>query len=128
MRWQIPSIQQIRKSRPPSGLGAFISSGFPPLLAVGSLLWLGRVLLAETPRPPIGVYIAVLAALAVVVTIWPPESNLGKAAWLAAFFALTGLEIATLYQERTENQKQQAEARRKEAEAFQSIADGSPRQ
>jgi hypothetical protein len=95
-----------------------------PLLAVGSLLWLGRVLLAETPRPPIGVYIAVLAALAVVVTIWPPESNLGKAAWLAAFFALTGLEIATLYQERTENQKQQAEARRKEAEAFQSIADG----
>jgi hypothetical protein len=99
----------------------------PPLAALGSLAWLICVLLLKPARPPVGMYIACLACLAVVVTIWPPESNWSKAAWLAVFFAMTGLEIAVLYQERTENQLQQAKAREKETEAFKGIGDGIKR-
>lgn len=93
-------------------------------MVVGILLWLACVFFLHPPRPPVGTYIACLAALAVVVTIWPPESNWSKAGWLLIFFACTGLEIATLYQERTENQKQQADVRSSERSAFQSIVDG----
>jgi hypothetical protein len=69
-------------------------------------------------------YIACLAGLAVVVTIWPPESNWSKAAWLSVFLACTGLEIATLYQERAENQDQQARTRQQQLNSFSNIATG----
>jgi hypothetical protein len=99
----------------------------PPFTALGSSVWLICVLLLKPARPPVGMYIACLACLAVIVTIWPPESNWSKAAWLAVFFAMTGLEIAVLYQERTENQKQQTEAREREREAFKGIGEGITR-
>jgi len=96
----------------------------PPILVVLSLVWLLVVLRFKPPHPPIGVYIAGLALVVAEVTIWPPESNWSKAVWLAVFFTLTGLEITTLYQERSENQEQQTKAREQEHLAFQSIADG----
>jgi hypothetical protein len=107
-----------------TALKRFYQRGLSPVMAVGVLLWLSCVLILKPPRPPIGTYIACLACLAVVVTIWPPESTWSKAAWLVVFFACTGLEIAILYQERAENQKQQAETRRDEKDAFKAIADG----
>jgi hypothetical protein len=83
--------------------------------------WLLFVHFLKPPHPPIGSYIGSLALLVAVVTIWPPESNWSKAAWLMVFFALTGLEISTLYQDRTENQEQQAKARRDEDDRFDGI-------
>jgi len=93
-------------------------------MAVGILLWLACVFFLHPPRPPVGMYIACLAGLAVAVTIWPPESNWSKAAWLLVFFACTALEIATLYQERAENQKQQIDARQQQLDSFNTIATG----
>src|SRR5258708_20678576 len=89
-----------------------------------AVLWLLCVCFFEPPRPRVGVYIAGLGCLAVVVTIWSPESRWSKAAWLAVFFVLTALEITTLYQDRTENQRAQATARAEERNSFASIANG----
>jgi hypothetical protein len=61
-------------------------------------------------------HITVLAFFAVVVTIWPPETKLGKAFWLVIFFSLMGFEMLTIYHERTENQRQQAGIRKAFAE------------
>jgi hypothetical protein len=105
-------------------LRALYQYWLPPFVAAGSLLWLSCVFFLKPVRPPVGVYVACLAGMAVVVTIWPPETNWSKASWLAVFFALTGLEITTLYQERAENQRQQADARKAESDAFESIATG----
>jgi len=96
----------------------------PPVALIVTLAWMARVKFFNPRHPPIGEYIACLALLVAVVTIWPPESNWSKAEWLAVFFALTGLEITTLYQDRAENQRQQADAREQEKAAFQSIANG----
>jgi hypothetical protein len=96
----------------------------PPLMLITAVVWLGCVYFLKPARPPVGSYVACLGCLAVVVTIWPPELNWSKAAWLVVFFCLTGLEICTLYQERSENQEQQASARREEARAFNTIATG----
>ena|ERR1017187_7497587 len=65
-------------------------------------------------RPPIGSQIAILAFLAAIVTIWPPEGRWGKALWVLVFFGLTVLEITGLYRD----SKEAAEARAKEDAAF----------
>ena len=96
----------------------------PTILLISALVWVAFVYFLEPARPPIGLYIAGVGVLAIVITIWPPERNWSKAAWLGVFFALTGLEIVTLYQERTENQTQQRNTRKEENDAFKSIADG----
>lgn len=100
----------------------FYQRVLPPLMAVLCVLWLLSVLIWKpTGRPPVGTFIGLLAFLAVVVTIWPPTSNRSKAAWLAVFFCLTGLEIANLYQERAENQKQLLAAQKTEDDRFSEI-------
>ncbi len=68
--------------------------------------------------PPIGAYIAVLAFLAVVVTIWPPENAWGKAAWLVIFFIAMGMEVQNLFHERSENQSAQSAAKKAEDDRF----------
>ena len=103
---------------------AFYQRWLPPLVFGGAFAWLLFVHFFKPSHPPIGSYIGTLAFLVAVVTIWPPENNWSKAAWLMAFFALTGLEISTLYQDRAENQEQQMQARKKEGDAFKLIADG----
>ncbi len=103
---------------------AFYQRSLPPLMLIGILGWLVFVHFLRPPHPPIGAYIGGLAFLVAVVTIWPPESNWSKAAWLAVFFALTELEVSTLYEDRLENQEQQANTRVEERNAFKAIADG----
>ena len=63
-----------------------------------------------------------------VVTIWPPESHWSRAAWVGVFFCLTLLEINTLYRERTENQEQQATARKEEENRFAGILASNQKQ
>lgn len=77
----------------------------PLLLFVTSAVWLVCVRLFHSPRPPVGTYIAFAGAMAVVITLWPPESNWRRAGWLATFFVATGLEIVSLYKERADNQQ-----------------------
>lgn len=109
-------------------IGNIYQRWLPPIVATGTILWLSFVLLFHPWRPPVGVYIACVAGLAVVVTIWPPESRWSKAAWLLVFFACTGLEIVTLYQERSENQAQQAQTRKDEEIRFAGILQQSQKQ
>lgn len=93
----------------------------PPFMLFATLAWMAIVFFVQPPRPPVGAYIASLALVVAVVTIWPPESNWSKAAWLGVFFCLTGLEIGTLYRDRSENNQKQAETSQKQQEAFTSI-------
>ncbi len=74
--------------------------------------------------PPIGVYIAIVAVVAIMVTLWPPENRWSKAAWIAIFFALGFLEINNLYRDRAQHDQEQEKVRREEREAFQAIANG----
>lgn len=71
-------------------------------------------------HPPIGTYTGLLAFMAVVVTVWPPEWRWGKAAWIATFELLMILEVLNLYHDRSQHDAEQQAAR----DAFQSIVDG----
>jgi hypothetical protein len=78
-------------------------------------------------HPPVGVYIGILGFLGVVVTLARDPTKIGqreKAAWIFAMFALLMLEIKSVYQDRNEHDRQQAEARESETRNFQAIADG----
>ena len=69
--------------------------------------------------PPVGTYIAVLAFLAAVVTIWPPEHPWGKALWIFAFLLVMVLEVRNLYRDRADHDRSQAEALRINREQFE---------
>jgi len=64
------------------------------------------------PHPPVGLYIGILAFMAGVVTIWPPDNSWSKAVWLLVFGGFLVLEITTLYKQQGEDQAT-AEANRK---------------
>lgn len=72
-------------------------------------------------HPPVGTYISILALVAAVVTIWPPESHWSKAAWLLVFFSLTGLEISTLYRQREDDAVKEQAAKTEEDSRFAGI-------
>src|ERR1017187_3328740 len=75
-----------------------------PLAALAILgLWLLGSHVFKLSPSPVGFYIGVLAFVAGVVTIWPPEENWAKAAWLLVFGGFLILEITTLYQQRSED-------------------------
>lgn len=68
--------------------------------------------------PPVGIYIAILGALGVIVTIFPPEHNWEKALWLGVFFALMAFEIHNLYKHDADQAREQKEDRLAERLAF----------
>jgi hypothetical protein len=51
-------------------------------------------------RPLVGACIAVLAFMAGLVTLWPPEDRWAKAAWLAVFGGLLVAEVSILYMQK----------------------------
>jgi hypothetical protein len=59
--------------------------------------------------------------MAGVVTIWPPENSLSKAAWFLVFGGLLVLEITTLYQEREEDQARADADRKAESRHFEDV-------
>lgn len=73
--------------------------------------------------PPLGTYIAALGFIAFFVAFWPPKKRWTKALILGISLLLTGAEIHNLNTDRVERDKQQAQARQEEREAFKSIAD-----
>jgi hypothetical protein len=78
-------------------------------------------------HPPVGVYIGILGFLGVFVALTRDPTKIGqreKAAWILVMTVLLVLEIKSVYQDRNEHDQQQAEARERETESFESIAKG----
>jgi hypothetical protein len=74
------------------------------------------------PLPP-GTYIAALAIIAFFVAFWPPQKRWTRALIWGISLLLTAAEIYNLQGISVEHDKQQAQARQAEREAFKSIAD-----
>jgi hypothetical protein len=95
----------------------------PFILLVLAGVWALCLYFFHTPLPPIGTYVAILAFGAALVTIWPPAENRGwaKAAWVLLFALLMGFEVHNLYRDRTEHDREQNAARRREDDRFAAI-------
>ncbi len=77
--------------------------------------------------PPVGVFIGILALLSVVVSLFRDAAKITKvekAAWIAVFFALVGLELRSIYRDRSAHDREQAAARKEQLEHFTKIATG----
>jgi uncharacterized membrane protein YhaH (DUF805 family) len=75
-----------------------------PVLVLGAIpTWIWTLRASHIAHPPVGFYIGVLAFVAGVVTIWPPDHPWVKAGWFLVFGAFLVLEITTLYQQRAED-------------------------
>lgn len=82
-----------------------------------------------------GIRLAFISAssvsLGVLVALTRDPTEIGrreKAVWIFVMFALLMLEIKSVYQDRNEHDKQQAEARERETRSFEGIADGIKRE
>ena len=76
-------------------------------------------------HPPVGTWIALLAVIGVLVPLFRSWEKIGrgeKAVWTLAMFLLVGLEIRTLYLDRSEHDADQNLARCRELESFKEIA------
>ncbi len=93
-----------------------------PFIGLLVVLALGALQYRSNRHPPSGVYIAIMAVAASVVTPRSPKNLWEKTVWIAIFFVLSGLEIQNLYRDRAEQNQEQRNARREERDAFQAIA------
>ncbi len=76
-------------------------------------------------HPPVGVFIAILAVLGVLVPfIREKVGRREKAIWSLVLVLLLGFELKSIYQDRNEHDKQQADARQSQLEGFRQIGDG----
>src|SRR5208283_790529 len=76
--------------------------------------------------PPVGVFIAILAVLAVLVPLFRDLADMKKrekAIWTALVFALMLLEVKSIYQDRNAHEKQQSDDRTAQLVNFQKIGD-----
>lgn len=79
-------------------------------------------------HPPVGVWIGVLGLLGVIVPLLRDLDQMSKrekASWTALMFVLLLLEIKSVYQDRNEHDREQAEARAEQLRQFGKIADGN---
>lgn len=76
-------------------------------------------------HPPVGVFIALLAVVGVLVPWFRGEATKReKAFWTFLMFLFVGLEIRTIYMDRTQHDREQSLARCEQLESFEKIADG----
>jgi hypothetical protein len=54
-------------------------------------------------NPPVGFYIGVLAFVAAIVSIMPPDNGKARAGWFLFFGTVLALEVTTLYQQRADD-------------------------
>jgi hypothetical protein len=81
-------------------------------------VWFCISWLFHVPHPPVGTYIGILAALAGLVTLWPPDNPWAKAAWVFVFGGFLVMEITTLYQQKPEDERQRIADRIAEDDRF----------
>jgi hypothetical protein len=84
-------------------------------------LWLLASLLFNVPHPPVGLYIGVLAFVAGIVTIWPPDNARAKAGWFLVFGGFLVLEITTLYKQHAEDVRTADKNRADEDDRFAKV-------
>jgi len=95
-----------------------------PLATFGVVaVWILASRMLAVPHPPVGLYIGVLAFVAAIVTIWPPERPWSKAVWLLVFGAFLVLEITTLYQQRHDDEVTADANRKNEDDRFANVLD-----
>jgi hypothetical protein len=79
-------------------------------------------------HPPVGTFIGVLGVLGVIVPwLFRPPEKMGKgekALWTLLVFVLFGLELRTLYLDRDEHDRAEAQARCEQLHSFNEIAGG----
>lgn len=69
-------------------------------------------------RPPPGTFIAILAFVAIIITMWVPQEIRSKAVWFSFCFLLLALEINNLYADRDKHDRDASEERKsQEAQA-----------
>lgn len=94
-------------------------SNWLPVVVLGAIalwIWISRT--SHIAHPPVGLYIGVLAFVAGVVTIWPPDYAWAKAAWFIVFGAFLVLEITTLYEQRADDQQINRDKTKEEDDRF----------
>lgn len=77
--------------------------------------------------PPVGVFIAILGVLGIVVPLIRDLAKMGKwekAIWTFVMFALMGLEIRSIYLDRTAHDIEQDKARAEQLQHFNEIGEG----
>src|SRR5579859_3114958 len=78
-----------------------------------------------TWHPPVGVYIAVLGVLGILVPFFRDITKIEKgekALWTLVMVVLVLLEIKSIYQDRNEHDREQADARAEQLKQFSDIA------
>ncbi|HEV3482961.1 MAG TPA: hypothetical protein VGR97_11620 [Candidatus Acidoferrales bacterium] len=80
-----------------------VSNYLPLVTLILLAVWIIVSRLKNLSHPPVGTFIGVLAFVAAVVTILPPDSSWSKATWLIVFGGFLVLEITTLYQQRVDD-------------------------
>jgi hypothetical protein len=108
-----------QKSPPPP-----LSDRLPFIALFLTATW-GAIFFFHPVYPPVGTYIAVLAFIAAVVSLIPPEphSRLAKAVWCAVFGAILWLEVSTLYHQKHEDETTSAANKKVEDDRFKDILD-----
>ena len=72
-------------------------------------------------RPPVGTYIAFLAFVGALVSIWPPEDKWAKGACFIVFGAFLVLEITTLSHQQSEDKESDRQKRVEEDNRFANL-------
>jgi hypothetical protein len=113
--WQRPLAAK-KKSR-----HANIAKWLPVAAMLSLGIWFFALRLLHIAHPLVGAYIGVLAFVAGLVTLWPPDNPWAKAMWLTVFGGLLVLEISTLYQQRAEDATTDRTKRKEEDDRFAGI-------
>lgn len=95
-----------------------IAKWLPPVSILLLVIWICISRIFVLSHAPAGTYIGILAFVAAVVTIWPPDSPWAKAAWFVIFGGLLALELNTLYEQRQKDEAQRVEDRKQEDDRF----------
>lgn len=83
-----------------------VSKWLPLLIFLLLAVWVCVARVLNVGHPPVGTYVAILALVAGVMTIWPPENRRLKFTWAVIFAALLFLEISALYQQKRDDETQ----------------------
>jgi hypothetical protein len=99
------------------GVNKRLANWMPALVLLVLMAWM-LYLWHHPVHPPVGTYIAILAFVGAVVSIFPPDNKWAKAACFLVFGAFLVLEITTLYQQRSDDQQTDRDKRKEEDNRF----------
>ena len=98
-----------------------LAKWLPVVAFVSLVLWSLISRTFQIGHPPVGTYIGILAFVAAVVTLWPPDSGRGNALWLLVFGGFLMQEVTTLYQQKHDDEQQRATDQMEEDNRFANL-------